>query len=254
MKFRVTLVLSLLMHLSLAAIFFRSPSRGGGSGETTYYVDLIQMPGGPGGGPGYPAATPAETGDAALVADASGSVKDLTVSESPKSSFRYPDAASRQKVEKESLISVVRKKPADDRSNQDKKPTQDRNTPGSSGITLGSGDPGGGTESGYGDGSGGGGGYFPYAYYVDMLRNRISSSWYGSLVTPGLRGRFLCRVGFRLDRDGGIRDLRLEKPSGSESLDLSALRAVENAAPFAALPDDFPDDYLIVHFEFEWNK
>ena len=46
----------------------------------------------------------------------------------------------------------------------------------------------------------------------------------------------------------------MENPSGIVSLDLSARRAIENAAPFAPLPNDFTSQYLVVHFEFEWEK
>ena len=86
------------------------------------------------------------------------------------------------------------------------------------------------------------------------MRNKISSSWYNSLVSPGLKGRFLTSVYFKIARTGQITDVKVEKTSGISTLDLSARRAVENAAPFAALPADFPYPLLIVHFEFEWEK
>ena len=94
----------------------------------------------------------------------------------------------------------------------------------------------------------------PYAYYYETLRNKVSSSWYSSLVSPGYRGKFISTVYFKIFRNGNIKDLKLENSSGIESLDLSALRAVENASPFAPLPSDFSAKYLIVHFKFEWEK
>ncbi len=121
------------------------------------------------------------------------------------------------------------------------------------GISSGGGGEG---EGGWGGpgGPGGPGGYFPHAYYIDLLRSRISSSWYSSLVAPGLKGKYVTGVYFIVRRDGEISDLRVERSSGIDSLDLSARRAIENAAPFAPLPTDFSSQYLVVHFEFEWEK
>ena len=265
MKFKVTLLISLGLHLSLAAFFIIQPAPK--SSGTTYYVDLINLGGGGGNGrgggggsesgggqanfsqPGQQEADP----QASFIEEKGGSVKNLTVEKSFQSSLRYPDRESRKKTEPEKMISVVRR----DRPTVKGEITAQRRTIENglkTGISSGAG--GGGTGSGYGDGSGmgSGGGYFPYAYYVDLLRNRISSSWYNSLVAPGLKGKYVAAVYFVVGRDGQVSDLRLENSSGVASLDLSARRAVENAAPFAPLPSDFPSQYLVVHFEFEWEK
>jgi protein TonB len=262
MKFKTTLLLSVALHASLAAIIIVQPARKG-SGEMTYYVDLVNLGGGgKGGGRGGPAgggnaapavaAGPAAEGDAALIEEKGGGVKNLTVEKEFKSPLRYPDRESRKNVEEEKLVSVVRKQPT--------VPSQQPIVPGAPAAGLktgissggGSGDGSGGSGGGWGDGSGGG--YFPHAYYIDLLRNRISASWYSSLVAPGLRGKYVTGVHFIIRRDGRVSDLRVERSSGIDSLDLSARRAIENAAPFAPLPNDFASQYLVVHFEFEWEK
>jgi len=260
MKFKTTLLLSLVLHASLAAFFIIQPPRKG-AGGMTYYVDLVTLGGGPGGrgGPGgggsAPGKGPAAGGEReaeATLVEAGGSVKDLTVAREFKSPLRYPDREGRKKAEEEKLVAVVRKERA--------APTRDFQAlrPGApaGGLKTGisGGGAGGGGGGGWGDGSGGPGGYFPHAYYVDLLRNRISSSWYSSLVAPGLKGKHVTGVYFVIRRDGRVSDLRVERPSGVESLDLSARRAVENAAPFPPLPNDFASQYLVVHFEFEWEK
>jgi TonB family protein len=252
MKFRATLALSILLHASLAALFVIQPVRKTG-GEMTYYVDLINVSGGGGGGGGKagksgPAAAPAqkqEPAPQAALIEEKGGVKNLTVEKNFRSPLRYPDKESKKKVEEDKMISVVRKEPTivkseaavGDAGSEDGLKT---------GISTG---------GGGGSGTGGGpGGYFPHAYYIDLLRNRISSSWYSSLVAPGLKGKYVTGVYFIVLRNGEISDLRVEKPSGNASLDLSARRAIENAAPFAPLPNDFSSQYLVVHFEFEWEK
>lgn len=258
MKFRATLVLSLVLHASLAALFIIQPARKTG-GEMTYYVDLVRL-GGVGGGGGRagrggttadaaPARKQEPAGQAALIEE-KGGVKNLTVEKKFQSPLRYPDKEGKKKVEENKMISVVRKEPtaarsetaASDAGGEDGLKT---------GISSGGGTDGPGGGGGWGEGAGG---YFPHAYYIDLLRNRISSSWYSSLVAPGLKGKYVTGVYFIVRRDGEIGELRVEKPSGNVSLDLSARRAIENAAPFAPLPNDFTSQYLVVHFEFEWEK
>jgi TonB family protein len=267
MKFKATLLLSIGLHLSLAALFVIQPPPK--SSNMTYYVDLINLGsggnggsgggggGGAGGGkgnsllPGQQEAAP----QAALIEGKSGSVRNLTVEKKYQSPLRYPDSKSRKNAEPEKMISVIRK----DRP-LSKVETPVRGTSGEGGLKTGistgsgSGGGGGGDGSGGGYGSGIGGGFFPYAYYVDLLRSRISTSWYSSLVAPGLKGKYVAGVYFIVHRDGDISDLRLENSSGIASLDLSARRAIEDAAPFAPLPPDFSSQYLVVHFEFEWEK
>ncbi len=69
-----------------------------------------------------------------------------------------------------------------------------------------------------------------------------------------MRGRFIATVYFKIMRSGEIRDLEGTERSGIKALDLSSRRAVENAAPFPPLPNDYPDNYLGVYFEFVWEK
>jgi TonB family protein len=253
MKFRATLALSLVLHATLAALIIIQPARKTG-GEMTYYVDLIRLGGGGGGGKagkGGPAAALAlkqEPGAQAALIEEKGGVKNLTVEKEFRSPLRYPDKEGKKKVEENKMITVVRKEPTAARSEP---AAQDAG--GEDGLKTGisSGGSGGGDGSGWGEGQGG---YFPHAYYIDLLRNRISSSWYSSLVAPGLKGKYVTGVYFIIRRDGEISDLRVERPSGNASLDLSARRAIDNAAPFAPLPSDFTSQYLVVHFEFEWEK
>lgn len=273
MKFKATLLISLGLHLSLAALFIIQPVPK--SSGMTYYVDLINLGSGgnggdgSGGGGGSAGGVGGSKGNsllpeqqeevpqAALIEEKGGSVKNLSVEKKYQSPLRYPDREGRKNVEPEKMISVIRKDRPVIKGETLVKGTTiagGLKTGISSGGSAGAGGGGDGNGGGYGSGGGGIGGYFPYAYYVDLLRSRISSSWYSSLVAPGLKGKYVAGVYFVVRRDGEISDLRLENSSGIDSLDLSARRAIENAAPFAPLPPDFPSQYLVVHFEFEWEK
>ena len=271
MKLKFAVSLSIILHVSLFALMIFMP-RADIKRETTYYVDLIQFStgtGGPGGRSGgqegqqtqlvEPQVQPETTGksDATVVEtdEPQAKIKDLTVKKETASKIRYPDKKSAKKKEKKPLVSVTRKKRTTAKDSN-KKTVSSRRTGGSNvlstGISAGSG-AGSGTGSGFGSGSGGFGN-FPYAYYIDTLKNKISSSWYSSLVTPGLRGKFVAIAYFEIQRNGRVTGLKLEKKSGINTIDLSAQRAVENAAPFPPLPPDFPSRYLVVHFKFEWEK
>lgn len=263
MKFKFALTISALLHFSIFALVFHQPRAKSGE-ETTYYVDLVHLPPGgfPGKGPGGTAAGKpvgaAGEGEAkpeaSLVEEPPGSVRDLTVQKETPSKLRYPDKNGRQKDEDKKVISVVRKPLASVKRKTGPESTGS-NASASPGLTTGISSAGG-EEGGFGNGTGdwGAGLTFPYAYYVDMLRGKISASWYNSLISPGLRGKYEAVVYFHILRSGNIERLKLEKESGITSLDLSALRAIENASPFAPLPPDFPSAYLVVHFKFEWEK
>lgn len=261
MKFKGAVIISVALHISVFAITLYVPMNSSPKG-TVYYVDLINMPGGGGGG-----------GDKAQK-DGSQQprepqrMKDLTTQkEEVQSKFRYPDQdkkskkksrESKKKPKKKELITMTRK----DRNKTEAPVTVTRKGDSNvlkTGISAGSGGGsgggyGGGTGSGYGPGSGTGTGFFPYAYYIETLRNKVSSSWYSGLVSPGQRGQFLVVVDFKILRNGQVQDLKIAQKSGIRSLDLSALRAVENSAPFPPLPSDYPYSYLPISFDFVWGK
>ncbi len=252
MKFKVAVILSLIFHITIFALAFYTPSFKSDSG-TIFYVDLMQ-----GGGDNGASLKKnnikekkPDTKASVIEEQKKVSLKDLTVKKEIKSKLRYPDNKSKKKKEKEKTITVVRKKKKKNDDNKVKTTKVIRKRRGGSELSTGisSGD-----GSGYGRGSGTGFSNFPYAYYIDTLKSRISASWYKSLVSPGLRGKFVTTVYFKIYKNGRISDLRVEESSGIKSLDLSALRAVENASPFPPLPLDFPSRYLVVHFEFLWEK
>jgi TonB family protein len=94
---------------------------------------------------------------------------------------------------------------------------------------------------------------FPYSYYLAVMQRKIGERWqpiYGEIEKGGA-GRVV--VFFRVLRDGTIKDLKVEKSSGSEFLDGSALRAIAEAGPMPPLPFEFQGDELRVHFGFEYS-
>lgn len=89
---------------------------------------------------------------------------------------------------------------------------------------------------------------FPFSYYLEAIERTVSRNWFAGAA--GSAAGLSCVVYFRLDRGGGVHDIRIERGSGSSFFDRSALRAVRSSAPFPPLPRAFTDSYLGIHFTF----
>jgi TonB family protein len=122
---------------------------------------------------------------------------------------------------------------------------------GGSGGTGGGGI-GGGTGAGAGDPFGVAG--FPFQFYLQMISDKITANWFQSLVDPGVSGLLQTQVYFRIYRNGTISDVKIDVSSGVESFDLSARRAIQAAAPFATLPNEYDGQYLGITLIFEHAK
>ena len=89
------------------------------------------------------------------------------------------------------------------------------------------------------------GGDFPYSLYIDRMTTKVGSAFFrpqGTATTVG--------VYFVIDRDGTIRDAKVETSSGNSTLDRAALRAVLESSPLPPLPFGYSGMYLGVHLKF----
>jgi TonB family protein len=84
---------------------------------------------------------------------------------------------------------------------------------------------------------------FTYDYYTAQLLAAIDRAWTRPPVADGAHAI----VSFHILRDGSITDLAVRETSGFNNFDLSALRAVQNAAPFPPLPRGYHHDWLGVN-------
>ncbi|HSP90147.1 MAG TPA: energy transducer TonB [Vicinamibacterales bacterium] len=85
-------------------------------------------------------------------------------------------------------------------------------------------------------------------YLVTMLQ-LIQGRWN---ATQQVAGETV--VVFRIQRDGRLTDIELERSSGFPALDLTAQRALFQTQRVPALPSAFPDDSLTVHLRFEYRR
>jgi len=93
-----------------------------------------------------------------------------------------------------------------------------------------------------------------YGWYVDAVRNRISSNWLMSTISPNILSARRAYVHFEILRDGTIRDVQLTESSGSPEVDRSALRAIYASSPLGPLPQEFSGSKVSVNFYFDFSR
>jgi protein TonB len=119
-------------------------------------------------------------------------------------------------------------------------------------VSLGAGSA---TTGGLGfSGPGGGdfGGRFPW--YVDAVRNRVSSNWLQSTVDPALRWAPRAVVVFDVMRNGAVANVQILQSSGNASVDNSAVRAILGANPLNPLPNEYAGNKVSVEFWFDFRR
>lgn len=88
-----------------------------------------------------------------------------------------------------------------------------------------------------------------YSYYLNVILTRISENWLNPYA--GRPATLTATVGFIIERDGSIREVKLEKSSGDRSYDESCTRALLVLDRLPPLPPEFTGPRLWLHLEFE---
>jgi TonB family protein len=262
--FKKAVIFSVLFHALLFITIAVSPSLPKPAKKgMIHYVSLSFGGGGGGGGRG------GAGGAAAVKQEPAAPVKketlrDLTmaqkVEQPQESTFRHPvDKPQKDKKtapEKKAVISKPQQSLPESLKTQ--APAAETGSAGSSGsgsgLRIGVGEGPGGGGGGFGYGEPGGVSTFPFQYYLQLIMDRVSANWFTSLVDSGATGVFTATVYFRIYRSGQVSDLKIRESSGIQSLDLSAMRAVQTSAPFPALPNDYDGQYLAINLIFEHSK
>jgi len=95
-------------------------------------------------------------------------------------------------------------------------------------------------------------GRFPW--YVEAVRNRISSNWLQSTVDSSVRYAPRAVLTFQILRNGSIANVELLRSSGNASVDNSARRAVLSSSPLAPLPGEYSGSFVNVEFWFDFRR
>lgn len=87
-----------------------------------------------------------------------------------------------------------------------------------------------------------------YRAYLGSIRTHIESF----KVKPKARERGTVVVRFTIDRDGNVHSREIANSSGSSQLDAAALAAIDKAAPFPKLPDEFNRQQIVLSIPFRF--
>ncbi len=90
---------------------------------------------------------------------------------------------------------------------------------------------------------------FPFAWYLSAVQRKITERWDGR----ALQGRQPV-VTFEIARDGQVSNVAIKDSSGNRYYDLTAMRAIAEAAPFPKLPPEFPGSVLRIHLGFNFMQ
>lgn len=90
---------------------------------------------------------------------------------------------------------------------------------------------------------------FGSSYYLSLVFGKIRDLWDNPVEASDI---LRVTIYFRILRDGQIIDTRVEKSSGIELFDQSAMRAILSSIPFPPLPAEYTGEYLGIHLEFEY--
>jgi protein TonB len=88
--------------------------------------------------------------------------------------------------------------------------------------------------------------------YADLVVQRVTNAW----QTNGLAGQNLpvAVITFDIMRNGTVTNAKIAQSSGNSTLDLSALRAVTDAAPFPPLPSNYSGSSTNVELRFQLQR
>jgi periplasmic protein TonB len=89
-----------------------------------------------------------------------------------------------------------------------------------------------------------------FAYYVNIVNSKVAQNWYTGEADPRASFGKSTTIIFDINRDGVPSNARVEAPSGSPSLDLSAMRAVQRVDGFGPLP---AGDRITVEYTFHFQ-
>ncbi|MEP6714605.1 MAG: TonB family protein [Terriglobia bacterium] len=85
--------------------------------------------------------------------------------------------------------------------------------------------------------------------YVDLMSQRISQKWNTAAINASPSQK--CMVSFTISRNGTVSNVQVTRPSGNYLLDTSAKRAILDANPLPALPQQFDKNEVTVELGFQ---
>lgn len=85
--------------------------------------------------------------------------------------------------------------------------------------------------------------------YMSKLQKKIKAKW--DLPDETLPNRLVLK--FKIYRDGSVKKLAILRSSGTKEADEGGIKAIQEAAPFATLPEGFKGKAITIQFTFDYN-
>ncbi len=83
-----------------------------------------------------------------------------------------------------------------------------------------------------------------FPWYVEIIKRKVDQNWFRAEVDPKTTKGSTVQVYFRIDRSGVPSQFKVNKTSGSPTLDRSCLRAAQRVDTFGPLPAGSNDRWL----------
>jgi protein TonB len=90
-----------------------------------------------------------------------------------------------------------------------------------------------------------------YAYYLEGVGRTVSQNWFTQEIDPRTPVGRSVTITFDIQRDGTPTNIRIQTPSGVQSLDASALHALQRVDNFSPLP---AGNQITVSDTFEYHR
>lgn len=110
------------------------------------------------------------------------------------------------------------------------------------------------TKGGFGFQGGAGDFGSRFAYYVDIVRRKVSENWLKYEIDPRINDARRVYIYFEITRSGQPVNIRVEQSSGIPSLDQSAVRALQRIDTFGPLPAGYNGNFVAVEFWFDFRR
>ena len=91
-----------------------------------------------------------------------------------------------------------------------------------------------------------------YGWYVTLIQQKVSNNWFEQEVDPSTPAGTEVVVTFQISSGGGVSHVRFSQRSGSQTLNNSALRAIQRVGSFPPLPQGYQGSYINVGYTFTY--
>ena len=91
-----------------------------------------------------------------------------------------------------------------------------------------------------------------FGWYVDGISRKMSTNWYKALVDQNTPRGARAFIDFTISHDGSVSNVRLDRTSGSQTLDSSCMRAAQRVDTFGPLPAGYNQSTLLVSYYCEY--